>query len=127
MSKIIPTCIVLNDLLQVLGHAAGRHQDDPKIAVARPMMKATSVHFLAERAAASASLYLPLKYNTSTFAAYTIPAIPKGAQQHIVTKMDCHSQLFGFSGGMSSTEYSGRGGGGGDVIMYSVNCPYRET
>lgn len=54
-----------------------------------PMPKEIQHHILAFREHSCASVYWPMRIRLSIREAYTIAGMPKGRQQHNVTKMDC--------------------------------------
>ena len=53
------------------------------------------VQFPADLLASSAAATLPAAKSELTFAAFTIPTMPNGRQQKIVTKMDSAIHVFG--------------------------------
>ena len=60
-----------------------------------PLKSAAKVHVFAFFEALSAISLLPAYQFDSTFAAYTIPTMPKGKQQKIVARIDSINHVFG--------------------------------
>ena len=60
-----------------------------------PMIKEIFTHFFALALLISASSYFPCANKELTLPAFTIPAIPKGKQQKIVTNIDSVNQVLG--------------------------------